>query len=350
MRRENVRTLFVCLFAVCALGALLAGGASAALPEWGGCEPSAPGHGKYKDPACIEKATGAAKKTEGDYEWYSGAAFGWVNEREHGLDHPYGIEEYDLDQIEIGATTFETTSGQKIECAGSGPNPIGKNQIQLEAPNRIKGVKLTFIGCHESSGPGEEGAECQSPGLEGDGPEYEGLITDAEAARDGEALKGQLVFISGKGGGSPQLGLALTSFYKPGQVVEKEYEVENPVTEEIEIKKETVVESGHLFEAVCSGSHGIGTVWIGGSKHGKNTIISLISPVDEMVGEGEPTTAFSQLFKGTGGIQEPSAAERGGEQYLTETLENNVERSAWNSPFTDPPEAEAPPIEIKARP
>ena len=257
-----------------------------------------------------------------------------MHQRERGLEHGYGIEENSLG-AEVGPTTFETTSGKKVECAGSGPSPIEENRIQLQVPNRVKSVLLTFIGCHESSGPGEEGAECHSPNLPGNagpGGPYEGLVTDANAWANEEALKGTLVFVAGKGSENPTVGLSLTAFYAPGQV--------GPFGPA----------NGHLFEVVCEGPHGIGTVWIGGNKKGKDSVISLITPVDQMVGEGEPHTAFTQLFKGTAGIQEPSAPEKGGEQFLDETLGNNIERSAWNSTWTDPPEEEAPPIEIKARP
>ena len=320
---RHVRMLGLCLIAMFALAAVAASGASAALPEWGGCEAAAPGLGKYKDPACIEKATGAAKKTEGDYEWYTGENFGWVHQRERGLSHGYGIEELKFKPVEVGPTTFETTSGKKVECAGSGENAAEENRIQLEAPNRVKKVILVFIGCHESTGPGEEGKACHSPNLPG-GPAWEELMIPANE----QQFKGKLVFLEGKGTEDPKVGLELTSAYKPGE------EGQN----------------GVLFEAICTGPHGIGTVKIGGNKKGKDTIISLITPVDQMVGEGEETTAFSQLFKGTAGIQEPSAPEKGGEEFLDETLENETVRSAWNSPFTDVPEEGAPPIEIKARP
>ena len=330
-----IRMMGLCLMSVFAMAAVAAATASATLPEWGGCEAAPVGKGKYRDSACVDKVTLAAKKAEGDYEWYTGENFGWVHQRERGLDHGYGIEEYNFSPVEVGPTTFETVAGKKVECAGSGESPEESNRIQLEAPKRVKSVLLTFLGCHESTGPGEEGAECHSPGLPGGagpGEPYEGLVTDATAWENEEALKGKLVFVEGKGTENPKVGLSLTSFYKPGE--------EGPFGPT----------NGHLFEVVCEGPHGIGTVWIGGNKKGKNAVISLITPVDEMVGEGESSTAFSETFKGTNGIQEPSAREGGHEEILYETLENETEKSAWNSLFTDPPEEGAPPIEIKARP
>ena len=335
---KKMTTLGLCLTMMFALAAVAASGASAALPEWGGCEAAAPGLGKYKDPACLEKATGAAKKTEGDYEWYAGESFGWVHQREHGLEYPFGIEEYQLKPVQLGPITFETTSGKKVECPGTAEDGLGveiegRNRIRLQAPNRANGVKLSWAGCHESSGPGEEGAECESADLPYEG--Y-GVVTDSVLVGDEESPQAKLVFVEGKGTENPKVGLELTSLHKPGERYER--------------FGEEVVASGILFEVVCKGAHGIGTVKIGGNKKGKDTIISLITPVDQMVGEGEETTAFSQLFKGTAGIQEPSAPEKGGEEFLDETLENNLERSAWNSTWTDPPEEEAPPIEIKARP
>ena len=256
-----------------------------------------------------------------------------------------------LEPIETGPTTFETISGKKVECAaGNGANPLDSgNRMSLEAPTRVRRVLLSFNGCHESTEDGEEGKECHSPDLPG-GPEFEGLITDYVQLLDNEAIKGKLVFVEGKGTETPSIGLSLTSFHKPGEVYEVEKEVENPETGEEEVVFEQVTANGHLLEAVCTGEHGIGTVWLGGNKKGKNAVISLITPVDEMVGEGESATAFSETFKGTNGIQEPSAREGGHEEILYETLENTTEKSAWNSLFTDPPEEGAPPIEIKARP
>ena len=59
---KNVRTLTLCLFAVFALGAVLAQGASAKLPEWGGCEAAAPGHGQVQGPGLPRKGHGCREE------------------------------------------------------------------------------------------------------------------------------------------------------------------------------------------------------------------------------------------------------------------------------------------------
>ena len=124
------------------------------------------------------------------------------------------------------------------------------------------------------------------PGLP-TGPEWEGLITDFVQAENEEPIKGKLVFVEGRGTESPELGLSLTAFYKPGQVVVNEY-------------GEEIVEGGYLFEAVCTGPHGIGTVWFGGNKKGKNAVLSLIGRLMRWSAKVKSTTAFTQTFKGAG--------------------------------------------------
>ena len=71
----------LCIIAMFLVFAVVVAIASAALPEWGGCEAAPMGKGKYRDSACVEKVTLAAKKAEGDYEWYTGENFGWVHQR-----------------------------------------------------------------------------------------------------------------------------------------------------------------------------------------------------------------------------------------------------------------------------
>ena len=77
-----------------------------------------------------------------------------------------------------------------------------------------------------------------------------------------------------------------------------------------------------LFTAICKGE--LGTVEIGGDKKGGNAVISLISPVDQPVDEGE---AFTQTFTESAGIQDPAKPEKGGEKTLRTEFQNLWNRS-----------------------
>lgn len=291
MRR--VRMVGLCLVAVLAVAGVASASASAVLPEWGGCEAKA--EGRYEDAACT--VVTHHRRTNGHYEWYTGAAFA----------EGYGVEGYRFFPV-IGPTSFETTGGKTIACSGGN----GESRIELgNAPNEVKEILLTFTGCES------EGRECASPQqLEGPGG-----ITNYQQWGNEEALRGKLVFVAGRGTGSPTVGLTLESF---------------------DNKSETA-EQRRLLTAICQGA--IETVWLGQGRKGGNRLISLITPVDEM------TTDFTQTFSESApGIQSPSTAEHGPERYLQEFLNHKWERSAWVSSFEDISEEEAPPIEIKARP
>jgi hypothetical protein len=242
------------LVAVFALGALTAAGASAKLPEFGGCE-AAPNHeGKYADAGCIEPGKKVYGKYAGGYEWNTETQF----------EPPYGLEGYNFDHGPIGPTTFETTSGKTITCTGG---ELG--QLQILNSKDVRKILTIFEGC-ESEGQG-----CASKFEEA------GRITDEVKWASGEGFKGELVYVSGKNTTTPTVGLTLTS-----------------------------ANAGEpLFTVVCKGA--IGTVEIGGAggkkteKSKGNTAISLISPVDEMA------TEYTQTLAQAGGVQEPGAAEKG---------------------------------------
>ncbi len=289
MRR--ITLMGVCL-AMLALSAAMAGSASASLPEWGGCEAAPLGHGMYSDSGCTVKA--ANKKTEGDYEWYTGNSFGWVHNREHGIDH--GSPEVYF-AIAIGATTLETTGGDQIACSGG----LGELSASLaESTKNVHNVLLDFDGCKEVGGAE---AECSSP-FYLDGVEN----IDNQAEYDEEAgFRGTLGFLEGKGSEHPTVGLSLTSFNKYV-----------PETKEAEI----------LMTAVCEGP--LGTVWIGGNKKSGNAIISAIAPVDTMAKTYTQTFAASKP-----GVQQWSSFEGKHASVLDEFVLHNWEQSAWSTSFED---------------
>ncbi len=299
---KNVRILGVCLLAAFALAAVAASSASASLPEWGGCEPTPTGHGKYKDPVCTVPATGAAKKTEGNYEWYTGNNFGWVNDREHGISE--GAPNTAL-HITISSTTFQTTGGHEIACSGGN----GRARLELaQSTNEVRDVYLAFEGCHEVGG---EEKECSSPGI------YGGEITDRFQYEEQQGFRGSLGFLAGKGGEHPTVGLSLTSFNKFV-----------PETKEPE----------KLMITVCEGS--VGTVWIGGENKGGNAVISEIGPIDTMTETHTQTYAPSSQ-----GVQQWTSFEGKHASVLDEFVLHNWEQSAWSTSIEETDEY---PIEIKA--
>ncbi len=298
---KHIRTLAVFL---AALFALTAAGASAksTLPEWGGCEVATNNEGHFGNASCTDPVKRLYGKYAGEYEWNTGAAF----------HNGYGIEGYAFYPV-IGATTFETTGGAQIACSG------GSGEINLgPSPGEIKGALLTFAGCKEAGG---EQQPCHSAEYFPNGEN--GYISNEFVKWDeGEGLRGKLGFVAGKRSDSPTVGLSFASFnaFKPET---KEHE--------------------RLLTAICRGS--LGTVWIGEGKKGKNEVISLITPVDQM------TTEYQQVFSQSApGLQSPAGWEKGGAVYLQEFLLHNWERSSWASLFTDNAEEGAPPIEIKAVP
>jgi hypothetical protein len=305
---KRVRTLGILLAAVFALGAPTAAGASAKLPEFGGCE-AAPNHeGKYADAGCTEPLKKVYDKYTGGYEWNTGEQF----------HRGEGLVPYTFEGGEIGPTTFETTSGKKIECTGG---ELGETAIL--GPKAVGEVLTFFTGCEA------EGQECAGKFLEA------GTISDQPVWRVGEGFKGELVYVAGKGTSTPTVGLTLTAFRKAGEVYEDSH-------------KEIVTATGNLFTVVCEGP--LGTVEIGGAggKKGEkskgNTVISLISPIDEM------TKEYTQTFAETGGVQEPGAAEKGKPLTLQMFLgnENKWVQMGLASTFQDISERGQLPTEIKA--
>jgi hypothetical protein len=303
------------VLAACVAGLLAvgAGSASASLPEWGGCEATPAGHGKYSDPACTVKVTGAAKKTGGDYEWYTGADFGWVYERELKEQGAKELGHYHFGEFyedNVGPSTFETPAHKTMECSE------GSIEFRLESAS-TKGVREVWFhltGCQS------EGHACASA-LAGPGE-----VTNEDQWYEEEADKGTIGFISGKGTSEPVVGISLTAF--------------DTKSEKIEQKR--------LLFADCSG--GIGPLWVGGEKKGGNAVIAMLSPVNQMVGKAEPHEAFSMSFNQTEGTQHPTVFEGKKPGGLQGDVENHWEPLGIAASVNLEPERGSPPIEIKATP
>ncbi len=314
---RNVRTLGICLVALFALAAIGATSASAksTLPEWGGCglarnlETSEPDHeGKYGNANCTDPVKPLYGKYDGEYEWYTGEQF----ELFPGF---YGLAEYDFRNGGIGPTTFETTKGKKIQCAGG-----DLLQAHVATPKEVNEVGVIFEGCESEHQPCSEKNYSRSPGT----------ITNELEWSHGEGFKGELVYLSGKKTANPKVGLTLKAYRKPGE--------ETPYHE---------IASGALFTVICEGP--LGSLEIGGAggkkeeKSKGNTVVSLIEPVDQM------TTEYTETFAQTAGVQEP-APEKGKLKTLQMFIGNENEwfQMGFASTFQLPPERGLGPIEIKA--
>jgi hypothetical protein len=308
--------LGLCLTVMFVTAAIAATTASAALPEWGGCEYTP--HGKYRNSTCTEALKGKERKSEGAYEWYTGASFGWLHHRETGKGAE-GISTYRFGETSgvthnIAASTFELSSGKKMTCAS------GHIFFSLENanPKNVRRVLLALVGCES------EGQLCESNfALEA------GEVSNEDEWVEGRGLKGYLGFIDEP---KQEVGLFITAF---------------------DTKSEHIEERQLLFAACTAGGlESVRNLEIGGDKKGGNGIIGVLTPVNTM------TTEYGLTYTQEKGIQTPSAFEG-----KTGGLQGN-EEGVWQPlGFSAPPillrpeerfEAEfwkvQAPIEIKTEP
>jgi hypothetical protein len=252
-----------------AIAMFAASSASAALPEWGGCEATPPGRGTYTNSTCTVKATGETKKSEGDYAWNTGERFGWLHQREtgHGTE---GLSRFHFGENgrithNIGASTLELSSGKKMTCTA------GFIFFRLENahPKNVHNGFLSLTGCES------EGQPCTS-----NFGENEGEVTNLDEWFEARGLKGHLGWIDKS---KQEVGLFITAF--------------NTKSENIEER--------HLLFAACKagGPESVRNLEIGGDKKGGNGVIGMITPVNTM------TTEYQLAYDQEKGIQAPSAFE-----------------------------------------
>jgi hypothetical protein len=234
--------------------------ASASGLEWGRCEETeSQTGGKYANAGCTETAA----HKQGAYEWEP-------RERVH-------LES----MTAVGAVSFETAAGKKVECAAIGPESDA-----LGLGPRGAGTPLwEFEGCTS------EGEPCTATDA------YPGEINDLYSWY-GELWKGKLGYISGRGTADPTVGLS--------------YEVPN---------------HERLFEPVhCNGR--IGTIWIGGAPKGRDAFLSTIGPVNEM------TETFTQVYSESApGVPSPTKFAGGRKQTLEAFVGNHWEPVAMIATF-----------------
>lgn len=265
--RHHIRTLGLLFAAALTVSAIAATTASASLPEWGGCE-ATPG-GKYANSECTVQLKGKARKEEGAYEWYTGKNFGWLHRRETGKG-AVGLEAFHFGENSrithnIGASTFELSSGKKMTCSA------GSIFFSLENahPQNVRNMLIALVGCES------EGKPCTN-----NSAEEEGEVTNLDQWYEEEGLTGHLGWVNKA---KQEVGLFTTAF--------------NTKSEDIEQRR--------LLFAACEagGPKSVRNLEIGGNKKGGNGIIGLITPVNTM------TTEYKLTYKQAGGVQEPSAFE-----------------------------------------
>ena len=275
--------LWLCLLAVFALGAITAAGASAKLPEWGECREAehenAEGEteygvdGRYTDANCRVlakgKGQGEARIYDGTYEWL-----------------PVESESGKIRNPTSTSATFETAAGYKIECAQT----LSSSSFKLHGPFETKTPLWIFEDC------ASEGQPCTTISI-GSEP---GVISNQLAwlEEDGRGWQGHFGLLEGKGGAEPAVGLEFSS--------------SNTKTGEAE---------PFFVPISCDGA--IGTVLIGGDKepgiarHGNNSFIGSVSPVNEMEEE------FTLKYEENGGVPAIEHFEKGKKAHSLEAFVHN---------------------------
>jgi hypothetical protein len=282
--------LGLCLVAVFALGVVIAASASAKLPEWGKCHRVEVENaqeeiefpevgGKYTDSNCTVKARAKQGVFQGEYEW-----------KEATGNHAFQGEEL---SITSGVFTFEMQSGEKIECASVGPESLmgGLGGSEAKTPLWI------FQNCTS------EGKGCATLSIGSFPGEVANVLEWLE--EEGRGWKGQLGYVEGnQSSPSPAVGLGFTS--------------DNSETGEHE---------RFFVPIVCEGS--IGTVWIGGERKGRNSVIGTIGPVNQM------GTQYSLTYSESApGIQQPEKFANKNREVLQAFLHGRWEPVAFNGQLT----------------
>jgi hypothetical protein len=293
MRRAGMGTVMAVL---CGFVMAVAGGvdaASAKLPEWGQCREAVGGTGgKYQNDSCTVKAGKAKGVPTGGFEWHPAS--------EERTGEPGTAYQLSL----AGSIGMETASGKRVTCS-----VLVEGSHDIITGPKTSGTPLwDFKGCES------EGQEC----VASHAPEA-GEIEDfyayfeepGEPGQPAPGWRGKLGFIS-----------------KPSGTVGEEY---------------TVLNDERLFPPIsCQGD--IGTVWIGGDRHGNDSFIGKLEPVNEM------TKSFTETYAASApGDQSPSGFNGHGNAHLEAFLDQHWEPVALEAVFTYGFESEKA-FEIKATP
>jgi len=281
--------MLICAIVAASCMALAPAVASAKLPEWGKCVEQE-GGGKYLDAGCTSKA--ATKKT---------GTFEWVPIEKEG--------EFFLEPMTMtGSFAIETADGKRIECS----------TLAHRSFMKINGKHSAHTPLWELKGCASEGQECHSQ-LAASKEEINNLAQwleePPEEGAPAQGWKMKLGIVSGGGGPEPVAGWEYTP---------KNHE--------------------RMFEpVVCLGP--IGTVWVGSSHQGGNSLITTIQPVNQM------TTEFTETFaESAPGIQTPASFEGKKPVHLEAFIEGHWEPVAILATYHYITEHEESSLELKATP
>jgi hypothetical protein len=281
---RHVRIMAICLVAACAICALAAASASAALPEWGKCvkvpvevNGKVKTKGKYANANCTEE-------TGGEYEFLKGTSAIPNKEFTNAMTSPEAL--------------FETSIGLQVKCTAETATGY------LSGSKEVSTVYVVFTGCTNNLGEQCENATVRN--------EQTGLVEYITGEIRTRPLKGKLGYIAGKGTASPVVGLSLEPEREHG-----------------------------LFAFFGCTFNGPPEIWslVGANPKGKNgrdSIISPISPVNQMALETTQRYAEKKVenpetheLEAVKGEQEPAAFENGKPDYLETYLVSPGGELAW---------------------
>jgi hypothetical protein len=266
---RHIRTITLCLIAACAIGALAASSASAALPEWGKCvkvpvevKGKLKTKGKYANANCTE-ATG------GEYEFLKGTSGIADTEFTNTMTTPEAL--------------LETSGGVQVKC--SAQTATGS----LSGAKEVSEVQVVFNGCYT---PTIGNFTCEN--------EFENNHTYVQGVIFTRRLKGKLGYVSGKGTNSPVVGLSLEPEQKNAPFA--------------------------IFGCGEPGYPPVIFTQVGRKPRGANGRDSIISPISPVNAMGTETV---QEYTQESGVQAPASFENGKPDFLESQVFNGYGEGGW---------------------
>ncbi len=274
---KKVRTLTLCLLAVFALGALLAGTASAKLPEWGKCEASETHEGKYADAGCTQPVKKVYGKYSGGYEWTP------LVEATGGNDGAY-LKFSRYSEAAQGPVSIELASGYKITC---GEGLLHETELLLRDATSTTAPEFVYGDCVNS-----EGGLCTTTGAANAAEIDNNIAFFKGENKEPGSWTGKPTFIEGKHGSMPAVGIVYTAEEKRGR----------------------------MWQQIACEGEAVHAFVIGGEKGGEE-LTTQITPVNTM------TESYTATLAQKAGVQGPETLEG----HATKPLEALVNGEKWET-------------------